>query len=70
MLIFEVTMGLAFTISGRLVRKLSWSEMIDPAVGWDGKNSSGERVAGGVYLLVATSNDGKSATGKIAIIGS
>jgi hypothetical protein len=60
-----------FTVSGRLVRKLSWSEMTDPraAGGWDGRNDGGELVAGGVYLLVVSSNDGKSAVGKVAVLG-
>ncbi len=59
------------TISGRLVRKLTWAEMLDcPARGgWDGRNDDGDLVAGGVYLLVATTNDGKSTTGKVAVLG-
>lgn len=56
-----------FTISGSLVRELSWSEMID--TGWDGRNDDGELVAGGVYLLVASSSNGKAVTGKIAVLG-
>lgn len=60
-----------YTISGRLVRKLGWLEMTDPRAtgGWDGRNDDGEFAAGGVYLLVATSNDGKSAVGKVAVLG-
>ena len=60
-----------FTISGRLVRKVLWSEMTDPRRngGWDGRNDDGELVAGGVYLLVASANDGKSAIGKVAVLG-
>jgi len=59
------------TISGRLVRKLSWSQMLDcpQRGGWDGRNQDGDLVAGGVYLLVATTEDGKSTTGKVAVIG-
>ncbi|MBU0690225.1 hypothetical protein KKH18_00275, partial [bacterium] len=56
-----------FTITGRLVRELTWSEMI--AGGWDGRNQDGVLVAGGVYLIVTTSKDGHSATGKIAVLG-
>jgi len=63
-----------FTISGRLVRKLTWSEMAgscdpDGWGGWDGRNDEGVLVAGGVYVLVASSNDGKSAVGKVAVLG-
>jgi ligand-binding sensor domain-containing protein len=60
-----------FTISGRLVRKVSWSAMTDPGSGggWDGRNDDGELVAGGVYLLIASANDGKSAIGKVAVLG-
>ncbi|HEY3295882.1 MAG TPA: hypothetical protein VGL38_10625 [bacterium] len=59
------------TMSGRLVRKLDWAAMTDPGStgGWDGRNDGGEFVAGGIYLLVASSNDGKSAVGKIAVLG-
>jgi hypothetical protein len=56
-----------FTITGRLVRKLSWSQMISR--GWDGRNDDGELVAGGVYLVVTISSDGSSATGKVAVLG-
>lgn len=56
-----------FTLGGRLVRELSWSEAISG--GWDGRNADGDFVAGGVYLLVATTEDGHSATGKVAVLG-
>jgi hypothetical protein len=60
-----------FTVSGRLVRKLNWAEMTNPSAagGWDGRNDEGLLVAGGVYVLVASSNDGKSAVGKVAVLG-
>jgi ligand-binding sensor domain-containing protein len=58
-----------YTMSGRLVRKLTWSQMIDNSGGWNGRNEEGDFVAGGVYILAATSNDGKSLTGKIAVLG-
>jgi ligand-binding sensor domain-containing protein len=63
-----------FTMSGRLVRKLTWAQMTAPrrlggCVGWDGRNDDGDLVAGGVYVLLASSADGKSATGKVAVLG-
>jgi ligand-binding sensor domain-containing protein len=60
-----------FTISGRLVRTLNWSEMTNPGRGggWDGRNNDGELVAGGVYIIVVASSDGMSATGKVAVLG-
>ncbi len=59
------------TISGRLVRKLNWDDMTKPGGdgGWDGRNDGKELVAGGVYILIASSNDGKSAIGKVAVLG-
>jgi ligand-binding sensor domain-containing protein len=56
-----------FTLGGRLVRELTWAQAI--STGWNGRNSNGDLVAGGVYLVVATSSDGHSATGKIAVLG-
>lgn len=56
-----------FTLNGRLVRELAWSQAI--SAGWDGRNQDGELIAGGVYLIVATTKDGHSATGKVAVIG-
>lgn len=56
-----------FTLNGRLVRELSWAEAISD--GWDGRNEDGDLVAGGVYLVVATTADGNSATGKLAVLG-
>ena len=58
-----------YTLSGRLVRELTWTQMISPGTGWDGRNDDGELVAGGVYLLLASSTDGNSATGKVAVLG-
>ncbi len=58
-----------FTLSGRLVRELTWQQMIDPQTGWDGRTDDGDLVAGGVYLLIASAANGNSATGKIAVLG-
>ena len=52
-----------FTISGELVRKLSGMGSIP----WDLRNGSGETVASGVYIYIATANNEKR-TGKVAII--
>lgn len=58
-----------YTLSGRLVKKLLWAEMIDPARGWDGRNADGDLVTGGIYLLVAAAENGSAATGKAAVLG-
>ncbi len=63
-----------YTISGRLVRKLTWREMTATerdggCQGWDGRNDEEQLVAGGVYLLVASTTDGRSITGKVAVLG-
>ncbi|MDK9700022.1 MAG: hypothetical protein OEM52_07755 [bacterium] len=55
-----------FTVSGLLVRKLTFVEAA--GIGWDGKNEEGERVASGVYYIVVTSPDGKNSLGKVAVI--
>ncbi len=57
-----------FSLSGRLVRTLSWREMITPGVGWDGRNSDGKLVASGIYVLVCYTQDGKTARGKVAVL--
>jgi len=54
-----------FTHTGLLVRKLSFFEA---SLGWDGRNSEGELVSSGIYLIVVSSPDGQSATGKAAVI--
>lgn len=53
-----------FTISGSLVRELSVNP-IGMAV-WDGRNSNGDRVASGVYLVLTKSNQGEK-TMKVVI---
>jgi len=54
-----------FTPDGRLVRKLNHDEAV---LGWDGRNDTGYKVANGVYLIVAHTNDGKALQGKVAVI--
>jgi hypothetical protein len=56
-----------FTTTGRLVRELTWNTMI--TTGWDGRNGEGDLVAGGVYLVVVTTTEGSSVTGKVAVLG-
>jgi ligand-binding sensor domain-containing protein len=57
-----------YTVSGRLVRSLTWREMITPGQGWDGRNSEGRLISSGVYILVCYTNDGKTSRGKVAVL--
>ncbi len=57
-----------FTEDGRLVRKLEAADILGPQARWDGKDANGNYVASGVYLFVAFTNQGLSATGKVAVI--
>ena len=65
-----------FTISGRLVRELSPSvKLRDGSLAvdggravWDGRDLNGQKVSTGIYLYMAFTEDGKSASGKIAVI--
>ncbi|OGS27640.1 MAG: hypothetical protein A2297_01075 [Elusimicrobia bacterium RIFOXYB2_FULL_48_7] len=56
-----------FTISGRLVRKLSASNGTS-IVTWNGKNEDGEKVRRGLYMAKVTSGSGASKICKIALI--
>ncbi|OGS24644.1 MAG: hypothetical protein A2297_07005 [Elusimicrobia bacterium RIFOXYB2_FULL_48_7] len=53
-----------YTVSGRLIRKLSSAA---GEILWDGKNSDGEKVGRGIYIYKITSNSGDTVTGKIAL---
>ncbi len=59
-----------FTVTGRLVRELSATN--DSVQGyqaaWNGRNSAGEWVGSGVYLIAAYLRDGRSGVGKVAVI--
>jgi ligand-binding sensor domain-containing protein len=57
-----------YTLSGRLVRSLSWRQMITPGQGWDGRNQDGKIVSSGVYILVCYTSDGKVSRGKVAVL--
>jgi len=52
-----------YTVSGDLVRSFSFTEQLE----WDLRNSDNEPVAGGIYLFIVD-YQGKSGTGKLAII--
>ncbi len=57
-------------LSGEVVRSLN-SNVIsqnDTAVQWDGRNSSGEYVGSGVYLVAVSHPEGGNAVSKIAVI--
>lgn len=54
-----------YTPNGKLVRSMTHDEA---AIGWDGLNESGHKVASGVYLILVYSPDGSSAKGKVAVI--
>lgn len=56
------------TVDGLLVREIPASQIAAQQVRWDLKNTSGQTVAGGVYLYVVTAPDGSHTAGKIAII--
>lgn len=55
-----------FTASGRFVRELSFDEAV--LQGWDGKDSDGDWVGSGVYLILVTDPGGESKVGKAAVV--
>ncbi|MCB0284267.1 MAG: hypothetical protein KDF60_16895 [Calditrichaeota bacterium] len=59
-----------FTLNGILVRELTTeNELVDGSrATWDGEDYNGNRVASGIYLYLAFTDQGKAATGKIAVI--
>ncbi len=54
-----------FNPNGKLVRSMNHEEA---AMGWDGRNDSGHKVASGVYLVLVYNADGETARGKVAVI--
>ncbi|OGS23713.1 MAG: hypothetical protein A2297_06330 [Elusimicrobia bacterium RIFOXYB2_FULL_48_7] len=52
-----------YTVSGRLVRKLTGGEEIE----WDGRNEAGEKTNRGIYIYKITSNDGDVVTGRLVL---
>lgn len=61
----ETTELKIFTATGLLVRHLVGTEI---TLGWDGRNSRGELVGSGIYLLLAYAPDGSAEAGKVAVI--
>ncbi len=65
-----------FTINGHLVRELTSKTLLsDGTIAvdggrayWDGRDSLGKKVASGIYLYLAYNENGKSITGKFAVI--
>ena len=65
-----------FTVNGRLIRELTTKTVLsDGTVAvdggrayWDGRDRFGNKVASGIYLYLAYTEDGKSTTGKFAVI--
>ncbi len=57
-----------YTAAGRLVRRFPFGTNYGRRLLWDGRNDQGTAVAGGVYLIVAQEEDGRTAAAKIAVI--
>ncbi|MEE2709082.1 MAG: FlgD immunoglobulin-like domain containing protein [Gemmatimonadota bacterium] len=56
------------TADGVLVKQIPSSQITAQQALWDGRNSSGQPVAGGIYFFVVTAPDGSHFTGKFAVI--
>jgi len=57
--------ALIYSITGKRIRDLSAVEAI---TGWDGRDSDGDLVGSGVYLILVTNTAGDSKLGKVAVI--
>ncbi|MBN2201147.1 hypothetical protein JW777_04270 [bacterium] len=57
-----------FTAAGRLVRRFPTGTGYGRRILWDGRNDQGTAVAGGVYLIVAQEEGGRTAAAKTAVI--
>ncbi|MDI6791319.1 MAG: T9SS type A sorting domain-containing protein [bacterium] len=56
-----------YTVSGELVTTIEETDG-DGDAAWDGRNEDREEVSSGVYIYVITSDDGRTITGKLAVI--
>jgi hypothetical protein len=56
-----------FSLDGHLVRQLE-AFVQETAVTWDGSNDAGSGVDSGMFFFVATSREGRSTTGKFAVV--
>ncbi len=50
-----------FTLNGELIREIKTNI-------WDGKNQNGDKVSSGVYIYLIQTEDGRTTTGKLAVI--
>ncbi len=57
-----------YSPSGYLIKNFSQDEVKGKMIRWDGKNESGDYVAGGVYLIVTAIKEGETKVGKLAVI--
>jgi ligand-binding sensor domain-containing protein len=57
-----------FTTSGYLVRSYSQDQVYGRRILWEGTNQEGEPVAGGIYLVVVSKENGESRLGKVALV--
>ena len=57
-----------YTPDGFLVKHIPETEIVGSRISWDGTNDRGDRVASGVYVFLATDREGRSNTGKVAVI--
>ena len=57
--------ALIYSITGKRIRDLT---ALDAMMGWDGRDSNGDLVGGGVYIILVTSVTGNSKLGKVAVV--
>lgn len=57
-----------YTESGIMVRNISQQEIPGSQARWDGRNDRGDWVASGIYVYLVFTENGQSATGKVAVI--
>jgi ligand-binding sensor domain-containing protein len=57
-----------FTTTGLIIRQFEQNEVRGRLIRWDGRNDAGKIVAGGIYLVVVTAENGETVVGKVAVI--